>query len=136
MRKVGDREQKRNNWPQPKGVNAPFCSDPHELCCREECMGVDGRPVEERGEPRTFHVAAGQQGASESLILKTRGGKCSLSAPELQPRGCEGVITAVPGQRTAVYLVVLQGPGIEGPAQEKFGDHTSQGPHVYGFTKR
>lgn len=35
-----------------------------------------------------------------------------------------------------VYLVVLQGPGVKGPAQKKFRDHTAEGPHVYGFTKR
>lgn len=33
------------------------------------------------------------------------------------------------------YLVILQGPGVKGPAQEKLSNHTAQGPHVYGFTK-
>lgn len=47
-------------------------------------MGMDGRPVEERGEPRTFHVATGQQGASESFLLKTRGEKCSSTEQEVQ----------------------------------------------------
>lgn len=39
------------------------------------------------------------------------------------------------GETTGVYLIILQGPGIKGPAQEKFGYHTAQGPHIYGFTK-
>lgn len=38
-------------------------------------------------------------------------------------------------EKTGVYLVILQGPWIKGPAQEKFGYHTAQGPHIYGFTK-
>lgn len=41
----------------------------------------------------------------------------------------------VSGEVVGVYLVILQGPGIKGPAQEKLGYHTAQGPHVYGFTK-
>lgn len=48
----------------------------------------------------------------------------------------EGVIKAVTGQRTVIYLVIFQSAGIKGPAQKKFSDHTSQGPHVYGFAKR
>lgn len=39
------------------------------------------------------------------------------------------------GEMVGVYLVILQGPRIKGPAQEKFSYHTSQGPHIYGFTK-
>lgn len=34
------------------------------------------------------------------------------------------------------YLIIFEGSGIERPAQKEFSDHTSQRPHVYGFTER
>lgn len=42
----------------------------------------------------------------------------------------------VRGEKKVVYLVVLQGPGVKRPAQKKLSNHTTKGPHVYGFTKR
>ena len=35
----------------------------------------------------------------------------------------------------SVYLVIFRGTWIEWPAQKQFRYHTTQGPHVYGFTE-
>ena len=33
-------------------------------------------------------------------------------------------------------LVILRGPGVQGPAQEQLGHHAAQAPHVDGFAER
>ena len=39
-------------------------------------------------------------------------------------------------KRGVADLVILRGPGIEGPSQEQLSDHAAQRPHVDGFTER
>lgn len=74
LRKEKNRKQKWKSKCSPqKGVTLSFDSI-HTSCVIVSAWVWTGK-LWKTGQPRTFHMARGQQGVSESLILKTEGEK-------------------------------------------------------------
>lgn len=112
----------------------PYGFDPHELCYCERSAWVWTGKLWKKEESQELSMWPRD---SEERVTHTLWKLEGRKAVRMSRRcSSEGVIIEPTGQRTVIYLVIFQSSGIKGPAQKKFSDHTSQGPHVYGFAKR